>query len=86
MTAAPSRIDFISIDVEGGEVPIVEQMIASTRRFGCGCIEFNERRADYSRMVSLLESAGYRVFWANQTEHDLFFVDKEMHLMAYESP
>jgi FkbM family methyltransferase len=80
MTAAPSRIDFISIDVEGGEVPIVEQMMASTRRFGCGCIEFNGRRTDYSRMVSLLEGAGYRLVWENQTDHDLFFVDSEMHV------
>jgi FkbM family methyltransferase len=82
MTTAPSRIDFVSVDVEGGEMPIVEQMIASTRRFGCGCVEFNRRKADYSRMVRLLESANYRVVWANQTGHDLFFIDNEIRLVA----
>jgi FkbM family methyltransferase len=73
--AAPQRIDFVSIDVEGGEVPIVEQMVAGNRRYGCGCIESNARSADYSRMASLLERAGYRIVWENQTEQDLFFVD-----------
>jgi FkbM family methyltransferase len=78
--AAPPRIDFVSVDVEGGELPVVEQMIAGTRRYGCGCIEFNARSEDYSRMASLLDGAGYRVVWANQTQHDLFFVDAEMPL------
>lgn len=81
---APDRIDFVSVDVEGGEVPIVEQMVASDRRFGCGCIEFNKRREDYSRMVLLLKGAGYRVVWENQTEQDLFFVDNETHLSGHE--
>ncbi len=73
--AAPECIDFVSIDVEGGEVPIVEQMVSVTQRFRCGCIEYNGRTDDYLKISRLLESAGYRIFWEGQTEHDLFFVD-----------
>jgi FkbM family methyltransferase len=73
--AAPDFIDFVSIDVEGGELPIVEQLVAVNRRFRCGCIEYNDRIADYEKMVRLLEKAGYRVAWKGQTEQDLFFVD-----------
>ena len=73
--SAPSRVDFVSIDVEGGEVPIVEQLVSVDRRFGCGCIEYNWRKGDYKRMSSMLESAGYRVVWENQTEQDIYFVD-----------
>ncbi len=73
---APKLIDFVSIDVEGGEVPIVEQMISVSQRFRCGCIEYNNRTDDYRRIVALLETAGYKVIWRKQTEQDLFFVDE----------
>lgn len=72
---APKNIDFVSIDVEGGEVPIVEQMVSVDRRFKCGCVEYNAREADYERIVTLLNAAQYKVIWKNQTEHDLFFID-----------
>jgi FkbM family methyltransferase len=72
---APERIDFVSIDVEGGEVPIVEQMVSVNRRFACGCIEYNKRMEDHKRIVALLEAAGYKVLWEEQTEYDLFFSD-----------
>ncbi len=71
----PEQIDFISVDVEGGEIPIVEQMISVNRRFKCGCIEYNNRKDDYLRIVALLKSADYKVAWENQTGQDLFFVD-----------
>lgn len=77
-SAAPTRVDFISVDVEGGEIPIVEQMVSVNRRFGCGCIEHNGRGTDYAHMVRLLGNAGYRVVWEDQTVHDLFFVDNEL--------
>jgi len=78
MTTAPSLIDFISVDVEGGEVPIVEQMVSVDRRFRCGCYEYNNRQTDYTKMVQLLEDAAYTVFWEGQTAQDLFFVDKAL--------
>lgn len=73
--AAPTSIDFISIDVEGGELPIVEQMVTVNRRFRCGCIEYNGRDDDYEKMTKLLEGAKYRVIWKDRRLSDLFFVD-----------
>lgn len=72
---APNTIDFISIDVEGGEIPIVEQMTSMRRRFKCGCIEHNHRIDDYNKIVYLLEKSDYRIIWKNQTKQDLFFID-----------
>lgn len=72
---APQQIDFISIDVEGTEVSIVEQLISVNRRFRCGCIEYNHRMGDYKQIVSLLEKGGYKVAWEYQTEQDLFFTN-----------
>jgi len=75
---APNVIDFITVDVEGGEVEIVRQMCQMhNRRFRCGCIEHNYREADDLQIRSLLAEAGYRVVWENQTEHDLYFVDDQ---------
>ena len=71
----PIEIDFVSIDVEGGELPIVEQLVTVNKRFRCGCIEYNGRADDYKEILSLLESAGYKVVWEGQTRHDLFFID-----------
>lgn len=85
VTSAPSRVDFVSVDVEGSEVSIVEQMVTCNRRFGCGCIEVNSRRTDYSQIVLFLERAGYRVVWENQTKFDLFFIDSQIRLANCES-
>ncbi len=74
---APNLINFISIDVEGAEVLIVEQMCQlQSHRFVCGCIEYNKRKTDYQRIVSILLESGYRVFWEGQTGHDLFFIEE----------
>lgn len=73
---APKDIAFISIDVEGGELPIVEQMCALQEyRFLSGCIEHNFRQKEYESIKSMLSAAGYKVVWEGQTCHDLFFVD-----------
>jgi FkbM family methyltransferase len=73
---APKLIDFITIDVEGGELAIVKQLCELEEfRFKCGCIEHNFRVDDYRSMKSLLEHAGYQIVWEGQTHHDLFFVD-----------
>ena len=72
---APGRIDFVSIDVEGGELPIVEQMTGGSTRYRCGCIETNRRADDRKTIIRLLEASGYQAFWDGLTEQDLFFVD-----------
>lgn len=74
----PAAINFVSIDVEGAEVPIVEQMCKLRNyRFACGCIEYNARQADYQQIANLLKNSGYRIVWEGQTQHDLFFVDEK---------
>lgn len=74
---APEIIDFISIDVEGAEALVVEQMCrVESRRFACGCVEYNARQADYDRIARMLAESGYCVVWEGQTLHDLFFIDK----------
>jgi FkbM family methyltransferase len=74
--SAPPTIDFVSIDVEGGELSIVKQMCElAGHRFRCGCIEHNFRADDAERFRRLLVDAGYRVVWEGQTCHDLYFVD-----------
>lgn len=78
---APKQIDFISIDVEGAEVPIVKQMVASDRRFKCGCIEYNSRMEDYRKMAYLLSNSGYEILWNNQTEQDIFFIDSHQNTL-----
>lgn len=76
---APEVVNFISIDVEGAEFPIVEQMCSlQNYRFLCGCIEHNARLADYQRISRLLADSGYCVVWEGQTQHDLFFVDQRV--------
>lgn len=75
--SVPQNINFISIDVEGAEVQIVEQMCRLKNfRFMSGCIEYNARQADYLKIATLLNESGYRIVWEGQTKHDLFFVDE----------
>lgn len=73
--AAPDLIDFISIDVEGGELDIVLQMVRLGRRFKCGVIEHNNRKSDLVEIKRLLESSGYKPVWQGSTHQDLFFID-----------
>jgi FkbM family methyltransferase len=73
--AVPETIGFISIDVEGGELPIVRQLVASRRRARCGCIEGAHRPEVGTRIRALLSGAGYRVVWEGMTGSDVFFVD-----------
>ena len=71
----PDTIGFISIDVEGGELPIVRQLVANRRRVRCGCIEGNHRPEIGAEIRALLTAAGYRVVWDGMTGSDVFFVD-----------
>jgi FkbM family methyltransferase len=72
---APDRIDFISVDVEGMESAIVEQIANSPYRFNFGCVEHNFRPDKYPKMASTLRSANYRILWEGQTRQDMFFID-----------
>jgi FkbM family methyltransferase len=77
---APQRIDFISVDVEGGELPIVEQICAlKNYRFSSGCIEHNYRIKEYEKMKNLLKNSKYKIVWEGLTCQDLYFVDEMDH-------
>ena len=72
---APELINFVSIDVEGAELEVVSQMCnLATHKIVCGCIEHNNRAAEYKKIENLLRSAGYQIVWEHQTGHDIFFV------------
>ena len=73
--SVPMVIDFLSIDVEGGELPIVSQLVADQRRARCRCIEVNHRQGDMDEIKQLLNNAGYKIAWEGMTKHDLFFID-----------
>lgn len=75
---APSIIDFLSIDVEGGEPPIVRQLVKNKRRVRCGCVEVNDRKNDIAEISSLLNNSGYKVVWEGMTGNDLYFVDPKL--------
>jgi FkbM family methyltransferase len=74
----PTVIDFLSVDVEGGEVPIVRQLVQNERRVRCGCIEVNERENDIAVIKSLLGNANYKIVWDGLTEQDIFFADPKL--------
>lgn len=73
--AVPDLIDFLSIDVEGAELPIVRQLVVGRRRVRSGCIEVNDRAGDTAAITTLLRSAGYEIVWEGMSGSDLFFVD-----------
>jgi len=72
---APKIIDFLSVDVEGAEYSIIQQLVQSEYRARCGCIEVNSRRKDRDQIKQLLNAHSYRVVWEGQTCQDLFFVE-----------
>ena len=75
---APNIIDFISIDVEGGELSILKQVCnIKNYRFRCGCIEHNFRENEELKFIDLLNNSGYDVYFKGKTGHDLFFIDNQ---------
>ena len=73
----PNRIDFLSLDVEGGEKEILKQLCElKTYRVTSGVVEHNFRSDDFLYFKQILEKAEYEVVWCDRTKHDLFFVDK----------
>ena len=71
---APKVIDFLSVDVEGAELSIIQQLVESEYRARCGCIEVNSREHDRNEIKRMLEAHRYRVVWEGQTCQDLFFL------------
>lgn len=57
---APNHIDFLSIDVEGGEFAVMEGFDFSRYSFGFICVEQHDHLTDEQDITSILLNAGYR--------------------------
>ncbi|WP_425083226.1 FkbM family methyltransferase [Ruegeria profundi] len=68
---APSRINFLSLDVEGAELSVLKGLDHNQFRFDYMLIECR----DYDRMASYLESVGYKLE-ALLSQHDYLFKDE----------
>lgn len=75
---APLCIDFVSIDVEGAEVMVLQQLLAGHRVIRSGCIEVNSRTEDSALISRMLRERGLSVAWEGATGHDIFFLDERV--------
>ena len=75
--AVPKKIDFISVDTEGGDLCVLEQIckISNHYTFTCGSIEHNYRIDDKIKIEKMLSDNGYEIVWRGKTQHDLFFIN-----------
>ena len=57
---APAIIDYLSLDIEGAEVPVLREYFqAPTHRFRCLTVEYREDAAELMRLQRILEPHGY---------------------------
>jgi len=68
---APSRIDFLSLDVEGAEIEVLKGVDHEAYRFRYMLIECR----DIARLTEYLASSGYRLV-EKFNEHDYLFADQ----------
>jgi hypothetical protein len=72
------RIDFMSIDVEGPELAILQGFDFMEFPVGCLCVEVNDREQDRAEITSLMSERGYTtVFGQRITRNDLWFVRRD---------
>lgn len=70
---APTFIDYISIDVEGGELEILQHFPFDKYKVKCWTIEHNYGSAR-SKIAKLLFSRGYKQVYADSSMHDDFYI------------
>lgn len=70
---APTFIDYISIDVEGGELEILQHFPFDNYKVKCWTIEHNFGPAR-SKIAKLLLRNGYKQVYADSSMHDDFYV------------
>jgi len=75
--AAPSQIDFLSIDTEGSEFEILEGFDFSKYTFNVVSVEhnFNPQR---TKIRTLLEANGYQIVFQEISEWDDWYIHKSM--------
>jgi len=69
---APTELDFLSIDTEGSELPILQAFDFDRFRFRCIAVEHNEVQRE--ALYELLTSKGYRRKWEDLSGHDDWYV------------
>ena len=85
---APRHIDFLSIDVEGGELEALEGLDFDSYSFGFICIEQHDHQSAARDVSVILLSAGYREIFPRSSDKtkpphmqvtgiDLFFLPSE---------
>lgn len=72
------RIDFLSIDVEGPELAILQGFDFARFPVGCLCVEVNDREEERAAITDLMRARGYaEVFGPRITRNDLWFVRRD---------
>jgi FkbM family methyltransferase len=74
----PEIVDYLSIDVEGAEYPILESYFKSpdARRFRCMTVEVGEQQDDLDKLLALLRPLGYRL--DRVCEWEAYFTNPEL--------
>jgi FkbM family methyltransferase len=75
---APEVIDFLSIDIEGGEKEILEKFINENRYLvRLVCIEHSWRKGD-SQILNWMESKGFQRVYRNLPSRDYWFQNSKL--------
>ena len=75
LNAAPKLIEYLSIDVEGGELEILKNFDFNSYKFNFISVEHNYR-SDRAQVAKLLEKVGYIKYLENISEFDDWYVQK----------
>lgn len=73
---APHQIDFLSIDIEGGELDVLRDFDFNAYKFGLITVEHNYDEVKRVKIQSILERAGYRRVCAAVSLWDDWWVSK----------
>ena len=76
--SAPLKIDFLSIDVEGYEIEVLDGIDFSKWKFQVICIEHNYNQAKRLRIHTILKEQGYINVLECASQFDSFYVVPEI--------
>ena len=74
-------IDFLSIDIEGMELAVLETVDFNRYKFGAICVEHNYGN-DREEIRSLLEREGYIMVWPEFSANDYWFVNSSNEFLS----
>ena len=69
-------IQFLSLDVEGAEVPILETFPFDEYKFGTIVVDYDQDEEKIKNIKNILEANGYE--FVKKGKHDLFFIEKRL--------